>query len=70
MTQRTHHLIALATASRGQLIALLQANDPNGCYTDDDCKAKGFAPLSRADCLNIMSAQESARAWYANRLTA
>ena len=70
MTQRTHHLIALATASREQLIALLQANDPNGIYTDADCEAEGLQPLTREECLDLIFTEAEGVEWFAGRLAA
>ena len=70
MTQRAQHLIALATATRAQLIALLQANDPNGIYTDADCKAEGYPPLTREECLEIIFEDDEGREWFASKLAA
>lgn len=35
-----------ADASLGQVIAWLVWNDPNGCYTDEDCATEGLEPLT------------------------
>jgi len=41
---------SLASESgREVLLAWLQWNDPNGCYTDDLAATEGFAPMTTAD---------------------
>ena len=34
------------TLTREQCIALLQWNDPNGCYTDEASIREGYAPMT------------------------
>ena len=37
------------TADRESLIAWLEWNDPQGCYSDADCEAEGLVPLTLAE---------------------
>ena len=32
--------------NRQELINWLESNDSDGCYSDEDCRAEGLAPLS------------------------
>lgn len=43
--------------SRRQLIHALQANDPNGVYTDSAAKREGFPPLTKHEALKLLTEQ-------------
>jgi len=46
-----------ADSSRGDLIAWLSWNDPNGCYSDSDCEIEGFDPLTVDEAWEIIASQ-------------
>ena len=39
------------------LIAWLETNDRNGCYSDDDCKAEGFTPMTIGEAMESITLQ-------------
>ena len=39
------------------LISWLETNDRNGCYSDDDCIAEGFAPMTIAEAMESITLQ-------------
>jgi len=39
------------------LIAWLEANDRNGCYSDDDCIAEGFPIMTIAEAMESITLQ-------------
>lgn len=51
MAPKTHTLVQnirhlLHNGNRNQIITYLKRNDPNGCYTDDDCDAERWPHLT------------------------
>lgn len=40
--------------NRDALIRVLITIDPNGCYTDSDCEANGYEPLSAEEALELI----------------
>jgi hypothetical protein len=53
MVARNHGFLwALsALSTREEIIEWLCANDRNGVYKDEDCKAEGFDPMTRDEAL-------------------
>lgn len=43
--------------NRQACIAWLCQNDPNGCYTDEDCHAEGMEPMTLVEALAIIKDQ-------------
>lgn len=43
----------LGKASREDLIKWLMANDPNGCYSDEQSKGEGMQPMTRKEALEL-----------------
>ena len=40
--------------NRESLIRTLLSIDPNGCYTDSDCEANGYGPLTAEEALELI----------------
>ena len=40
--------------NRESLIQVLLSIDPNGCYTDSDCEANGYRPLTAEEALELI----------------
>lgn len=40
--------------NRHELIRVLISIDPNGCYTDEDCEANGYRPLTADEALELI----------------
>jgi len=45
------------TATRGQCIAWLQWNDPNGCYSDSQCEIEDIRPLTLESARELVRSQ-------------
>lgn len=45
---------------RESLIRILLSIDPNGCYTDEDCEANGYKPLTAEEALELIKELEGA----------
>lgn len=45
---------------RNALIRILLSIDPNGCYTDSDCEANGYKPLTAEEALELIKELEGA----------
>lgn len=48
------------TMNRDALIRVLLSIDPNGCYTDSDCEANGYKPLTAEEALEFIKELEGA----------
>ena len=46
--------------NRESLIKVLLSIDPNGCYTDEDCIANGYRPLTAEEALELIKELEGA----------
>lgn len=46
--------------NREALIRILLSIDPNGCYTDSDCEANGYRPLTTEEALELIKELERA----------
>jgi len=44
----------ISSGSREDIISWLVCNDPNGIYTDNDCKNEGMEPLSLEEARSLM----------------
>jgi hypothetical protein len=44
----------IKTATRETMIEWLCANDPNGCYTDEDAEAECFEPLTLNGAVSLI----------------
>ena len=42
-------------SNREAVIAWLQWNDRNGCYTDADCEAEGMEPLTEIEAWDLLA---------------
>ena len=42
---------------RLSLIAWLESNDPNGCYSDEDCLSEGFPIMTITDAMASIALQ-------------
>ena len=54
LISRTLLEAVIANSSRQELIELLIWNDPNGCYSDEDCGNEGLSVLSLEDIKALM----------------